>query len=67
MTTTHYHILVWCAERKDNGNFIDNAVVDVIASSTGEAIERAQALIPGKGVYSVRSVIEHFGSECVPK
>lgn len=63
---THYHVIVWCYDRIEpgSGNYINNVVVDLIAESTLEALKRAEGMIPGKGGYCVRSVIQHFDSQC---
>jgi len=63
---THYHFICWGYERIEagTGNYVDNVVIDLIASSSEEALVRARQLVPGKHGYCVRNLIEHFDSQC---
>jgi hypothetical protein len=64
--STHYHYIIWGYERVEpgTGNFIENAIIDVLALNEGEAIKRAKSLVT-KANYIVREVIEHIdGQPC---
>jgi len=57
----HLHYIIWAYERIEagTGNYIDNVVVDILATSEEEALIRASTLVR-KPSYCIRSVIEHF-------
>ena len=58
---THFHYLVWAAEKKtDEGQFTGVTYVDVCAASADEAIKRAKDLTKGlnKKVWWLQNVTE---------
>lgn len=62
--STHLHFIVWAYTKKVGDNYIDNTVIDVICSSSSEALERAQNLLSGKQ-YRMHMIVEHIdGQPC---
>lgn len=62
---THLHFIIWAADRVEagTGNYIDNAIIDLVAVTSEEAEARARGLIK-KNIYTIRQIIEHIGERC---
>lgn len=62
----HLHFIVWAYEKIEpgTGNYLENTVIDLIDTSTNNAIKRAKGLVSGKAGYCIRSVIEHYDGLC---
>ena len=65
----HLHWIVWACDRieEGTGNFINNVSLDLVCKDSTEALERSRRLVPGKGHYAIRQIIEHLPGECSRK
>lgn len=64
--STHFHYLVWAAEKKEDANFVGVTYVDVLADDARDALKRAEGRCKGlnKKVYWLQNITEcHDGHE----
>ena len=63
---THFHYLVWAAEKKEDANFVGVTYVDVNAFDARAAIKKAEDVCKGlnKKVFWLQNITEcHDGHE----
>jgi len=61
----HYHVIVWAAMDRVEGQFSQVTYVDVIAESVDEAVEKAKRLCPDRRHFWVNNIIEHHDHDVV--